>query len=184
MLHTILGQFGITPDSVQVIQFSPEDLTTQLRAAKIRCAAGHRPGRRQDHRRKPLPRSRTARSRRHSWKSVHRKRSSSRSRSMNRPRFRPASLAARGRRKRSRPSALPITSSPTGPWTRRLPGDFTRWAVRAKQALGGDIPAFTRIEGPDTDKAASLAVHPGALAYLEGEQRPSSTVTATRFTGA
>ena len=33
------------------------------------------------------------------------------------------------------------------------------------------MPAFTKIESPDTDKAASLAVHPGALAYLEGEQR-------------
>ena len=32
-------------------------------------------------------------------------------------------------------------------------------------------PAFTKLESPDTDKAATLAVHPGALAYLEGEQK-------------
>ncbi len=53
----------------------------------------------------------------------------------------------------------------------KLAGDFTRLLFAAKQALGGDQPAFAKIESPDTDKAATLAVHPGALAYLEGEQK-------------
>ena len=50
-------------------------------------------------------------------------------------------------------------------------GNFTKWLFNAKQALGGDFPAFTKLESPDTDKAATLAVHPGALAYLDGEQK-------------
>jgi TRAP-type uncharacterized transport system substrate-binding protein len=53
----------------------------------------------------------------------------------------------------------------------KVAGDFTRLLFSAKQALGGDQPSFAKIESPDTDKAASLAVHPGALAYLEGEQK-------------
>ena len=50
-------------------------------------------------------------------------------------------------------------------------GKFTKLLFEAKQAQGSDLPAFTKIEAPDTDKAATLAVHPGALAYLEGEQK-------------
>lgn len=53
----------------------------------------------------------------------------------------------------------------------KVAGDFTKLLFAAKQSLGSDQPSFTKIESPDTDKAATLAVHPGALAYLEGEQK-------------
>lgn len=52
-----------------------------------------------------------------------------------------------------------------------LAGNFTRLLFAAKQTLADDNPAFNKIESPDTDKAATLAVHPGALAYLEGDQK-------------
>jgi len=53
----------------------------------------------------------------------------------------------------------------------KVAGDFTRLLFAAKQTLGDDNHSFNKIESPDTDKTATLAVHPGALAYFEGEQK-------------
>lgn len=170
MLHTILAQFGITPEQVQVIQFSPEDLTTQLRAAKFDAllAIG------------PVGSKTTAEA---VAAISHGKEpptflevSSSEAIKQQKPVYESTEIPA-GVFGGSRPaeavetigSAHYIVANRT--MDEKVAGDFTRWLFAAKQALGGDIPAFTKIEGPDTDKAASLAVHPGALAYLEGEQK-------------
>ena len=54
---------------------------------------------------------------------------------------------------------------------RQVAGNFTSGCSTPSRRWAASFPAFTKIESPDTDKAATLAVHPGALAYLEGEQK-------------
>ena len=48
---------------------------------------------------------------------------------------------------------------------------FTRQLFSLRQALIAENPAATRIEVPDTDKDAAIPVHPGAEAYVDGEER-------------
>jgi TRAP-type uncharacterized transport system substrate-binding protein len=170
MLQTILGQFGIAPEQVQVIHFLPEDLTTQLRAAKFDALLAIGPVGSKitaeavaaiSHGKEPP-----------TFLEI----SSSEAIKQQKPVYESTEIPA-GVFGGSRPaeavetigSAHYIVANRT--MDEKVAGDFTRWLFAAKQALGGDIPAFTKIEGPDTDKAASLAVHPGALAYLEGEQK-------------
>jgi len=50
-------------------------------------------------------------------------------------------------------------------------GDFARLLYGARQTLSNELPAIGKIEAPDTDKDAAVAVHPGAAAYLDGEQK-------------
>ena len=40
-----------------------------------------------------------------------------------------------------------------------------------RQALIAENPAAARIEMPDTDKDAAIPVHPGAEAYVDGEEK-------------
>ena len=49
--------------------------------------------------------------------------------------------------------------------------EFTRLLFGARQVLSSDLPAVAKIEAPETDKDAAVAVHPGAAAYLDGEQK-------------
>ncbi len=48
---------------------------------------------------------------------------------------------------------------------------FTRQLFSLRQALIAENPAAARIEVPDTDKDAAIPVHPGAEAYVDGEER-------------
>jgi hypothetical protein len=48
---------------------------------------------------------------------------------------------------------------------------FTRQLFAAKPALAREIPGASRIEKPDTDKDAALPAHPGAAAYIDGNER-------------
>jgi TRAP transporter TAXI family solute receptor len=48
---------------------------------------------------------------------------------------------------------------------------FTRQLFSLRQALIAENPQATRIEVPDTDKDAAIPVHPGAEAYVDGEER-------------
>jgi TRAP transporter TAXI family solute receptor len=50
-------------------------------------------------------------------------------------------------------------------------GAFTRQLFAAKPALAREIPGASRIEKPDTDKDAALPAHPGAAAYIDGNER-------------
>ena len=47
--------------------------------------------------------------------------------------------------------------------------DFTKHLFNIRQSLTMEMPSAARIEKPDTDKDASVPVHPGAAAYLDGE---------------
>ncbi|MEZ5763013.1 MAG: TAXI family TRAP transporter solute-binding subunit [Xanthobacteraceae bacterium] len=48
---------------------------------------------------------------------------------------------------------------------------FTRQLFTLRQALIAETGAASRIEVPDTDKDAVIPVHPGAEAYIDGEER-------------
>ena len=50
-------------------------------------------------------------------------------------------------------------------------GTFTRQLFAAKPALAREVPAASKIEKPDTDKDAALPAHPGAAAYIDGNER-------------
>jgi TRAP transporter TAXI family solute receptor len=50
-------------------------------------------------------------------------------------------------------------------------GAFTRQLFAAKPALAREIPGASQIEKPDTDKDAALPAHPGAAAYIDGNER-------------
>ena len=47
--------------------------------------------------------------------------------------------------------------------------DLTKTIFQIRPALARDVELANRIEAPDTDKGASLPLHPGADAYYEGE---------------
>ena len=170
ILHTILAQSGITSDKVKVIQFSTDDLTTQLRAAKFDALLAVGPvGNKLTteavaaiaHGREPP---------------VFLEVGSSDAIAQQTPIYEAAEIPA-GAFGGSRPAEAIDTIGfahyivAHRALDERIAGDFTRWLFAAKQTLGSEIPAFAKIEGPDTDKGAALAVHPGALAYLEGEQK-------------
>jgi TRAP-type uncharacterized transport system substrate-binding protein len=53
--------------------------------------------------------------------------------------------------------------------SQQVVADFTKDLFASRQALAAEIPAAAKIEKPDTDKDASVPVHPGAAAYLDGE---------------
>jgi len=48
---------------------------------------------------------------------------------------------------------------------------FTRQLFAARQTVIADVPQAAKIETPDTDKDAVIPVHPGAAAYVDGEER-------------
>jgi TRAP-type uncharacterized transport system substrate-binding protein len=50
-------------------------------------------------------------------------------------------------------------------------GEFTRLLFGARQVLTGELTSIGKIEAPDTDKDAVVAVHPGAAAFIDGEQK-------------
>jgi TRAP transporter TAXI family solute receptor len=48
---------------------------------------------------------------------------------------------------------------------------FTRQLFAVRQALLTEFPLAAKIETPDTDKDAAIPVHPGAAAYVDGEEK-------------
>jgi TRAP transporter TAXI family solute receptor len=48
---------------------------------------------------------------------------------------------------------------------------FTRRLFAARPSLAREMPSAARIEKPDTDKDAALPAHPGAAAYIDGNER-------------
>lgn len=49
--------------------------------------------------------------------------------------------------------------------------NFTRQLFAVRQSVMAELPQASRIETPDTDKDAGLPAHPGAAAYVDGEER-------------
>jgi hypothetical protein len=50
-------------------------------------------------------------------------------------------------------------------------GTLTRQLFAARRLLATELPAAARIAKPDTDKDAALPAHPGAAAYIDGNER-------------
>jgi TRAP transporter TAXI family solute receptor len=48
---------------------------------------------------------------------------------------------------------------------------FTRQLFAVRQTLLSEFPLAAKIETPDTDKDAAIPVHPGAAAYVDGEEK-------------
>nr|WP_082070163.1 TAXI family TRAP transporter solute-binding subunit [Bradyrhizobium sp. LTSP885] len=48
---------------------------------------------------------------------------------------------------------------------------FTRQLFSIRQSLKTDFPLAAKIETPDTDKDATIPVHPGAAAFVDGEEK-------------
>ncbi len=48
---------------------------------------------------------------------------------------------------------------------------FTRQLFATRQQLMTDFPLAAKIETPDTDKDAAIPVHPGAAAFVDGEEK-------------
>ena len=48
---------------------------------------------------------------------------------------------------------------------------LTRQIFTVRQAVMNDLPQAAKIETPDTDKDAVIPVHPGAAAYVDGEEK-------------
>src|SRR3981189_3595793 len=48
---------------------------------------------------------------------------------------------------------------------------FTRQLFAIRQTLKNDYPLAAKIETPDTDKDATIPVHPGAAAFVDGEEK-------------
>ncbi|MGQ0685197.1 TAXI family TRAP transporter solute-binding subunit [Bradyrhizobium sp.] len=48
---------------------------------------------------------------------------------------------------------------------------FTRQLFSIRQALKNEFPLAAKIETPDTDKDATLPAHPGAAAFVDGEEK-------------
>jgi len=50
-------------------------------------------------------------------------------------------------------------------------GIFTRQLFAIRQTLKNDFPLAAKIETPDTDKDANIPAHPGAAAFVDGEEK-------------
>ncbi len=48
---------------------------------------------------------------------------------------------------------------------------FVRQLFTIRQQIAREVPAAAKIEKPDTDKDAALPAHPGAAAYIDGNER-------------
>jgi TRAP transporter TAXI family solute receptor len=170
LLNTILGQYGVPADKITTVQFSTEDLTTQLKAAKFDALLTVGPVGS-----KITAEAVTALTRGKEPPAFLEIGSSEAIEQQN-PVFESTEIPA-GAFGGSRPAEAVETIGVSHYIVARrtledgVAGNFTKWLFNAKQAQGADFPAFTKLESPDTDKAATLAVHPGALAYLEGEQK-------------
>ena len=62
--------------------------------------------------------------------------------------------------------------------------NLTRQLFANRQALLRELPGIATLEKPDTDKDASIPVHPGAAAYIDGTERTFVEKYSDYFWGA
>ena len=170
LLHTILAQYSVPADKITTIQFGTEDLTAQLRHATFDALLTVGPiG-------SKITAEAVAALARGKEPPVFLEVGSSEAIEQQNPVYESTEIPA-GAFGGSRPAEAVETIGVSHYIVARrslddgVVGNFTKWLFNAKQTQGTEFPAFARIASPDTDKAATLAVHPGALAYLEGEQQ-------------
>jgi TRAP-type uncharacterized transport system substrate-binding protein len=171
LLNTVLAQYGVAPDKVNKVQISTDDLTTQLKTLPYDALLAIGPVGS-----KITSEAIAAAATRGKEAPKFLEVGSSEAIEQQNPVYESTEIPG-GAFGVSRPAETVETIGVSHyivahrNLDEKLAGDFTRLLFSAKQALGSDQPSFAKIESPDTDKAANLAVHPGALAYLEGEQK-------------
>lgn len=171
LLNAILAQYGVPADRVERIQFSTEDLTTQLKTARYDALLAVGPISS-----KVTTEAIAAAASRGKGPVKFLEIGSSEAIEQQNPAYESTEIQA-GAFGVSRPAENVETVGVSHyivahrNLDEKVAGDFTRLLFAAKQTLADDNHAFNKIESPDTDKAATLAVHPGALAYFEGEQK-------------
>jgi TRAP-type uncharacterized transport system substrate-binding protein len=65
-----------------------------------------------------------------------------------------------------------------------MAANFTRQLFADRQSLLNELPGIATLEKPDTDKDASVPVHPGAAAYIDGTERTFVEKYSDYFWGA
>jgi TRAP transporter TAXI family solute receptor len=63
-------------------------------------------------------------------------------------------------------------------------GAFTRALFTVRPSLAREFPGASKIEKPDTDKDAAIPAHPGAAAYIDGNERTFLEKYSDYFWGA
>lgn len=171
LLNAILAQYGVPADKVTRVQLSTDDLTTQLKATKYDALLAVGPISS-----KVTTEAIAAAASRGKDPVKFLEIGSSESIEQQNPVYESSEIQA-GAFGVSKPAETVETIGVSHyivahrNLDEKVAGDFTRLLFAAKQTLADDNHAFNKIESPDTDKAATLAVHPGALAYFEGEQK-------------
>ncbi len=172
LLKVILRQYGVDPAKVEIIQFPANEAAEAIRNQKADAYLAAGPVNSKITRtRSPPPRATAAR--RNSSRSIRPRRSRRTIPPTRPPTSRPEHLAARraGPRKRSRRSASRTTSWRAGALRNRPSPIFTRQLFAIRQTLKNEFPLAAKIETPDTDKDATIPVHPGAAAFVDGEEK-------------
>ena len=65
-----------------------------------------------------------------------------------------------------------------------MAANLTRQVFADRQSLLNELPGIATLEKPDTDKDASVPVHPGAAAYIDGTERTFIEKYSDYFWGA
>ena len=65
-----------------------------------------------------------------------------------------------------------------------IAANLTRQLFADRQSLLNELPGVATLEKPDTDKDASVPVHPGAAAYIDGTERTFIEKYSDYFWGA
>ena len=63
-------------------------------------------------------------------------------------------------------------------------GAFVRQLFAVRQSLAKEVPTAAKIEQPDTDKDAAVPAHPGAAAFIDGNERTFLERYSDYFWGA
>ena len=172
LLKLILQQYGVDPAKVEDRPVPGQRGRGRHPQPEGRCLSRGGSGQQQDHLRTRSLRRPTTAARRSFWRSIRRRRLRRTIRPMKLPKFPPGRLAARraSPKRKSRRSVSRTTSWPAKA-CRKRPLPPTRQLFAIRQSLKNEFPLAAKIETPDTDKDATIPVHPGAAAFVDGEEK-------------
>jgi len=172
LLKVILTQYGIPPEKVEVVQFETTDVGTKIREAKVDAIMAVGPiGSR-------ITADAIAAATRDKEAPTFLAIDASEAIAERAPVYESTEIAAGalGGAPQKPPEAVETIGFSHYIVARRnldeaTVGEFTRFLLGARQTLASELPAIGKIEAPDTEKGAAVAVHPGAAAYIDGEQK-------------
>lgn len=171
LLDVILRQYGVDPDSVKILQFSLPEVAEAIRnhKADVYLAAGPIGGR--------LTSETIAAALREAGSPTFLPIDAAGAIAQNHPVYETAEIPAGVF---GGAPARPQTEVKTISFAHHIVardtlsdstvGDLTRQIFAIRQDMAADFPLAAKIETPDTDKDAVLPAHPGAAAYVDGEE--------------